>query len=67
MAVLPSWPTISWSTMAKEDCSMDCNPTGTAVPMTARKKLSFFIEAHPPVSQNTVKPPEREFRPFQAV
>ena len=47
-AVLPSWPTISWSTMEKEDWSMDCSPTGTAIPMTSARKDFFFIHKHPP-------------------
>lgn len=42
-ATLPSCPTMTWSIMEKEDWSMDCRATGTAMAMTFRKKDSFFF------------------------
>ena len=43
----PSCPTIIWSIIEKEDCSIDCNATGTA--MSATSLVNFLFILHPPI------------------
>jgi len=50
---LPSLPTISWSIMANDDCSMDCRATGIAICITDLKNLFFCLVSfikNPPLS-----------------
>ena len=42
MAVFPNCPTINWSIIEKDDCSMACKATGIAIVIASLKKCSLF-------------------------